>query len=43
MLAKLVPTFADKGCRVVSATDQHGSILSFLDRKKSIFLTPKPQ
>jgi hypothetical protein len=22
--AKLVPTFADKGCRVVSATDPHG-------------------
>jgi hypothetical protein len=23
-LAKLVPTFADRGCRVVSATDSHG-------------------
>jgi hypothetical protein len=22
--AKLVPTFADRGCRVVSATDPHG-------------------
>jgi hypothetical protein len=25
--AKLVPTFADGGCRVVSATDLHGLIL----------------
>jgi hypothetical protein len=24
LLAKLVPTFADKECRVVSATDTHG-------------------
>jgi hypothetical protein len=24
LLAKLVPTFADRGCRVVSATDSHG-------------------
>jgi hypothetical protein len=29
--AKLVPTFADRGCRVVSATYPHGSILIFLD------------
>jgi hypothetical protein len=29
--AKLVPTFADRGCCVVSATDPHGRILS-LDR-----------
>jgi hypothetical protein len=32
MSAKLVPTFADGGCRVVSATDPHGRILGFLDR-----------
>jgi hypothetical protein len=32
LLAKLVPTFTDKGCRVVSATDPHGRILGFLDR-----------
>jgi hypothetical protein len=32
MSAKLVPTFADRGCRVVSATDPHGFILGFLDR-----------
>jgi hypothetical protein len=27
-----MPTFADRGCRVVSATDPHSSILDFLDR-----------
>jgi hypothetical protein len=30
--AKLVQTFADRGCRVVSATDPYGRILYFLDR-----------
>jgi hypothetical protein len=29
--AKLVPTFADRGCRVVSATDPQGRIFGFLD------------
>jgi hypothetical protein len=29
-----VPTFADKGRRVVSATDPHGRILDFLDQKQ---------
>jgi hypothetical protein len=32
--AKLVPTFADRECRVVSATDSHGRILGFLDRSR---------
>jgi hypothetical protein len=32
--AKLVPTFADIGCRVVSPTDPHGRILGFLDRSR---------
>jgi hypothetical protein len=32
MSAKLVPTFADRGYRVVSATDPHGRILGCLDR-----------
>jgi hypothetical protein len=32
--AKLVPTFVDRGCHVVSVTDPYGSILSFLDRSK---------
>jgi hypothetical protein len=31
--AKLVPTFADRGCHVVSVTDPYGRILSFLDRE----------
>jgi CBS-domain-containing membrane protein len=30
--AKLVPTFADIGCHVVSVTDPYGRILGFLDR-----------
>jgi hypothetical protein len=35
--AKLVPTFANRGCRVVSATDPHGRILGFLDRSRYCF------
>jgi hypothetical protein len=31
--AKLVPTFADRGCHVVSVTDPHGRSLGFLDRE----------
>jgi hypothetical protein len=31
--AKLVPTFADRGCRVVSAADPYGRNLGFLDRR----------
>jgi hypothetical protein len=27
--AELVPTFADRGCRVVSAADPHGRIVGF--------------
>jgi hypothetical protein len=30
--AKLVPTFADRGCHVVSVTDPYGRILGFLYR-----------
>jgi hypothetical protein len=29
---KLVPTFADRGCRVISVTDPYGRILGFIDR-----------
>jgi hypothetical protein len=29
-----VPTFADKGCHVVSVTGPYGSILGFLDRSR---------
>jgi CBS-domain-containing membrane protein len=32
--AKLVPTFADRGCHVVSVTDPYGRILGFLDRNE---------
>jgi hypothetical protein len=32
--AKWLPTFADKGCRVVSMTDPYGRILGFLDRSR---------
>jgi hypothetical protein len=31
LYAKLVPTFADRGCRVVSATDPYSRILGSLD------------
>jgi hypothetical protein len=33
--AKLVPTFAHRGPRVVSVTDSYGRILGFLDRQLS--------
>jgi hypothetical protein len=41
--AKLVPTFEDGGCRVVSATDLHGRILDFLDRSRYFFFQVAPQ
>jgi hypothetical protein len=31
---KLVPTFADRGCHVVSVTDPYGRVLDFLDRNR---------
>jgi hypothetical protein len=34
LLAKLVPTFSDTGCDVVSVTDPYGRILGFLDRSR---------
>jgi hypothetical protein len=43
MSAKLVPTFADGGCRVVSETDPHGRILGFLDRSRYYFLQVAPE
>jgi hypothetical protein len=42
MLKKLVPTIADRGCRVVCATDPHDRILGFLDRSR-YFLQVAPQ
>jgi hypothetical protein len=41
--AKLVPTFADRGCRVVSVTDPQGRILGFLDRSRYFFFQVAPQ
>jgi hypothetical protein len=35
--AKLVPTFADRGCCMVTTTDIYGRILGFLDQS-SYFL-----
>jgi hypothetical protein len=37
LLAKLVPTFADRGCHVVSVTDPYARILRFLDRRRYFF------
>jgi hypothetical protein len=31
---KLVPTFADRGCHVISTTNPYGRILDFLDRRR---------
>jgi hypothetical protein len=45
--AKLVPTFADRGCHVVNVTDPYGRILGFLDLsryfslKKLLNYTPR--
>jgi hypothetical protein len=41
--AKLVPTFADRGYRVVNATDSCGLILGFLDRRRYFFFQVAPQ
>jgi hypothetical protein len=40
---KLVPTFADRGCRVVNGTDPHSRILSFIDRCRYYFFQVAPQ
>jgi hypothetical protein len=36
-------SFADRECRVVSATDPHGRILGFLDRSRYYFFQVAPQ
>jgi hypothetical protein len=41
--AKLVPTFADIGCRVDGATDTPGRIIGFLDQSRYIFFQVAPQ
>jgi hypothetical protein len=43
LLAKLVSTFADRGCHVVSVTDLYGLILGFLDRSRYFFFQVVPQ
>jgi hypothetical protein len=40
---KLVTTFADRGCHVVSVTDPYGRILDFLDRSCYFFFQVLPQ
>jgi hypothetical protein len=37
--AKLVPPFADRGCRVVSEADLHGRNLGFVDLEPLLFLS----
>jgi hypothetical protein len=39
---KLVLTFADRGCPVVSTTDPDGRILGFLDRSRNYFFQAAP-
>jgi hypothetical protein len=41
--SNLVPTFADRGWRVVSVTDPYSSILGFLDRSRYCFFQVAPQ
>jgi hypothetical protein len=43
MSAKLVPTFAKRGCHVVSATEPRGRILGFPDRSRYCFFQVAPQ
>jgi hypothetical protein len=40
---KLVPTFADRGCHVVSVTDPYGCSLGFLDRSRYFAFQVAPQ
>jgi hypothetical protein len=41
--AKLVPTFADRGCHVVSTTDFNYHFLGLLDRSRYFFFQVAPQ
>jgi hypothetical protein len=43
MSGKLVLTFADRECRVVSATDLYGRIFGSLDRSPYFFFQAAPQ
>jgi hypothetical protein len=41
--AKIVPTFAGRGCHVVSVTDPYGRILAFLGRSRYFSFQVAPQ
>jgi hypothetical protein len=41
--AKLVPTFVERECRMVSAADPYGRNLGFLDRSSYYFFQVAPQ
>jgi hypothetical protein len=43
LVGEVVPTFADRGCRVVSATDPPVVSLGFLDRSRYYFFEVAPQ
>jgi hypothetical protein len=43
LLAKLMPTFADRGCYVVNVTDPYGRILGFQDQSRYYFFHVAPQ
>jgi hypothetical protein len=42
LVGEVVPTFAGRGCCVVSATDSHGRYLNFLDRNRYFFFQVAP-
>jgi hypothetical protein len=43
LLVRLVPTFADTGCCMVSTMDTYGRVLAFLDRSHYYFFQIAPQ
>jgi hypothetical protein len=43
LVGEVSPTFADRGCHVVSVTDPYGRILAFLDRSRYFFFQIAPQ
>jgi hypothetical protein len=43
LLGKLVPTFVDRGCHMVSMTDSYGHNVDFLDRSRYFFFQVAPQ
>jgi hypothetical protein len=43
LVSEIMPTFVDRGCRVVSAMDPHGRIFGFLDHSCYYFFQVAPQ